>query len=214
MAARPHGATDSGAPSARLTLASCLLVLLIHQHHPAAARKSKSRKASRGGADPAGLYPLFEITAAITSADREIAFADGHTSTIERLGGHPPPGLGAPARAFRVTGLLKPEEAQALVAEAQGQPGGMQASGSGDRGSTSWRDSEQVWVPRSNKRSTSALVRSLNKRVGELTKIPLSVIEDGSIQVARYGGGGHYCENTSLALAMGPPPVLAFHGCL
>ena len=37
-------------------------------------------------------------------------------------------------------------------------------------------------MPRGNNPRAGALVRSLNKRTAELTKIPLSVIEDGSIQ--------------------------------
>jgi hypothetical protein len=44
-------------------------------------------------------------------------------------------------------------------------------------------------VPRGQHTDTSPLVRSINQRTAELTKIPLPVVSDGSIQVARYVSG-------------------------
>ena len=165
------------------------VLLLLGSVHvgPACGR---ARKSNKRAADPHGLYPLFQLE---PSVDRELTFSDGHASTIEHVGGGED--TEGTLRAFRIRHLLRAEEAAALVAEAQAQPGGPQSSATEREapGSEQWRSSEQVWVPRGpNRRKISPVVRSLNRRTAELTRIPLPVVEDGSIQVARYTPGGHY----------------------
>ena len=138
------------------------------------------------GNDVPGVYPLFELE---PNSDRDVMFSDGHASRIQHLGGHG--NDGPPARAFHIRGFLREEEAAELIAEAQARPGGPQLSGTerGKAGAELWRNSEQVWVPRGEHRETSALVRSINQRTAELTRMPLSVVADGSIQIARYVSG-------------------------
>jgi hypothetical protein len=176
--------------SLRLILLAALLLQIPRcgygrRNKKKASRLTTTRSAGAGNA-PAGLYPLFELDA---NLDEEIAFSDGHTSHIQHLGGH---GNGRPsARVFHIKGFLGQDEAADLIAEAQAQPGGPQLSGTvrDAKGGEEWRNSEQVWVPRGQHPDTSALVRSINQRTAELTKIPLPVVSDGSIQVARYVSG-------------------------
>ena len=174
---------------AQSSLPAALLLAALVLHTPLCGhsrRNNKGRRAKGHAADRSdvpGLYPLFELKP--SSEDQDIMFSDGHTSRIQHLGGRE---NNQPARAFHIRGLLRQEEAAELITEAQAQPGGPQLSETerGRGGAEVWRNSEQVWVPRAERAQSSTLVRTLNKRTAELTRIPLKVVADGSIQVARY----------------------------
>ena len=145
------------------------------------------------GKDVPGLYPLFEL-APNSAGDHDIKFSDGHASRIQHIGGRG--NDEPPARAFHIRGFIRKEEAAELIAEAQARPGGPQLSGTerGKAGAELWRNSEQVWVPRGQHPETSALVQSINRRTAELTRIPLSIVADGSIQIARYVSGSIFAR--------------------